>query len=150
MPQRDLKNNIQVVHLGNLSLSGATPAASDWVDTKGFDTCTFVAVNNTITDAGTASGYSFEVQENDDTTDAGATAVADAELLGSESDLTVTSDGADDALAGIIGYVGNARYARLEGTGTTGTNADVSVIAILSNGAQMPTNSGVGTSVAAT
>jgi len=150
MPQRDLKNNVQIVHLGNLSLAGATPAASDWVDTKGFDTCTFMVVSNTITDAGTAAGYSFEMQENDDTTDAGATAVADSEIIGLETELTETSDTADDSVSGFIGYAGNARYARLQGTGTTGTAADVSVIAILHKGAQMPTASSVGTSVAAT
>jgi len=150
MPQRDMKNNMQVVHLGNLSLSGATPAASDWVDTKGFDTCTFVAVNNTVTDAGTASGFSFEVQEGDDTTAAGAAAVADAELLGAESALTVTADGDDDAIAGTIGYVGNSRYARVVATGTTGTDADVSIVAVLTMGARMDLDAGVGTSVAAT
>ena len=45
MPQRDLKNNIAVVHLGNLSLSGATPASSDWVDTKEYDSVVLIAVN---------------------------------------------------------------------------------------------------------
>lgn len=150
MPQRDFKNNVQVVHLGNLTLSGTTPAATDWVDTRGFDSCTFVAVSNTVTDAGTAAGFSFEVQDADDTAAASAAAVADAELIGLESALTVTSDAADDAIAGTIGYVGDARYARLEATGTTLTNADVSVIAILERGPRMPSSSGVGTSVAAT
>lgn len=149
MSQRDMKNNVQVVHLGNLALSGTTPAASDWVDTRGFDTCTLIAVNNTVTDAGTASGYSFECQENDDTTGAGAAAVADAELLGLEAALTVTSDTADHSIAGYIGYVGDARYVRLRATGTTGTAADVSVIAVLSNMAR-GADRGVGTSVAAT
>lgn len=150
MPQRDLRHNIQVVHLGNLTLSGATPAASSWVDTRGFDSCVFVAVNNTVTDAGTAAGFSFEVQDSDSTAATAATAVANAELNGLESDLTVTSDSADNAIAGIIGYVGDARYARLEATGTTGTDADVSVVAILHKGARMDTDSGVGTAVAAT
>ena len=150
MPQRDFKNNVQVVHLDNLTLTGATPAASAWVDTKGFDTCTFVAISNTVTDAGTAAGYSMEVQDSDLTTAVSATAVADAELVGLESALTVTSDAADNSVAGTIGYVGNARYARVNVTGTTGTAADVSVIAILTMGATMPTDAGVGTSVAAT
>lgn len=150
MAYRDLKNNLQVVHLGNLSLSGTTPAATDWVDMRGFDSVMFIVVNNTVTDAGTASGFSFEVQDNDDTTDAGAAAVADAELIGTEADLTVTSDSADDAIAGTIGYVGDARYVRLNATGTTGTDADVSVIAVLGHGARMDDQAGVGNSVAAT
>lgn len=150
MPNRDMKSNMQVVHLGNLSLSGATPASSSWVDTRGFDSCTFVVVNNTVTDAGTAAGFSFVVQEGSSSAGSGAAAVDDDELIGSESDLTVTADGADDAIAGTIGYVGGERYARLTATGTTGTNADVSVIAVLIKGAQMPDLSGVGTAVAAT
>ena len=150
MAQRDFKNNVQVVHLGNLTLSGATPAASDWVDTRGFDTCTLVAVANTVTDAGTAAGFSFEVQESDLTTDVSATAVADDELVGLESALTLTSDTADDSVPGFIGYVGNARYVRLEATGTTGTAADVTVVALLTMGAHGTADAGVGTSVAAT
>ena len=149
MPYRDSKNHLQVVHLGNLTLSGVTPAASDWVDMRGFDSCTFIAVVNTVTDAGTASGFSMEVQDNSDTTAAGAAAVPDAELLGLESALTVTSDAADDSVPATIGYVGNERYARVNVTGTTLTDADVSVIAVLSRAAQQPP-SDVGTSVAAT
>jgi hypothetical protein len=150
MPQREMKNNTQVVHCGNLSLSGATPAASDWVDTRDFDSCLFVLVNNTVTDAGTAAGFSFEVQEGDDTTDAGASAVADAQLEGLESALDVTDDAADNAIAGTIAYLGSERYARIEATGTTGTDADISVIAILQHGHSMPDDAGVGTAVAAT
>lgn len=150
MPQRDMKNNVQVVHLGNLALSGTTPAASAWVDTRGFDTCTFIVVNNTVTDAGTASGYSFTVQDANDTAASSAVAVDDAELIGLESALTVTSDAADDAIAGTIGYVGDARYVRLNAVGTTNTSADVSVLAILTKAHLTPEMSGVGTSVAAT
>lgn len=150
MPQRDLKSNISVVHLGNLTLSGVTPAASSWVDTRGYDSCVLIAVNNTVTDAGTASGFSFVVQDSDTTAAADAVAVADAELNGLESALTVTSDAADNAIAGLIGYVGNARYARLQATGTTNTAADVSVIAILTKAHLTGTMSGVGTAVAAT
>ena len=149
MAQRDNKNSMQVVHLGNLSLSGTTPAASDWVDTRGFDSVTLIPVLNTVTDAGTASGFSFEVQEGDDSTDAGATAVADAQLTNAESGLTVISDSADDSVSAGIGYIGSKRYVRLEATGTTGTNADVTVIAILTNSRTAPPTF-VGTSVAAT
>jgi len=147
---RDFKNNVQVVHLGNVTLSGTTPAASDWVDMRGWDSCLFIPVSNTITDAGTASGFSAEVQEGDDSTAAGASAVADGDLNGLETALTETADDADNSIAGIIGYRGNSRYARVNYTGTTGTDADVSVIAVLYNGHRVPDASPVGTSVAAT
>ena len=147
MSQRDNVNNTQMVFLGTLTLSGTTPAASDWVDTRGFDSATIVVKTNTVTDAGTAEGFSFVVQEGDDSTAAGASAVADAELIG--SDLTVTADGDDDKLIGGIGYIGSKRYVRIEGTGTTGTNAGVDIYACLAHPAEAATTF-VGTSVAAT
>jgi len=146
---RDNFRNSQMVFLGTLTLSGTTPAASDWVDLRGFDSATLVVKTNTVTDAGTAAGFSFEVQEGDDSTAAGATAVADAELLGSESDLTVTADTDDDKLIGGIGYVGNKRYLRMNGVGTTGTDAGVDIYALLEHPARAETTF-VGTSVAAT
>lgn len=149
MSQRDNINNSQMVFLGTLALSGTTPAASAWVDTRGFDSATIVVKTNTVTDAGTAEGFSFVVQEGDDSTAAGASAVADAELIGLESDLTVTADGDDDKLIGGIGYIGSKRYVRIQGTGTTGTNAGVDIYACLAHPAEAATTF-VGTSVAAT
>ena len=150
MPQRDLKNNIQVVHLNEMTLSGVTPEATDWVDTRGFDSCTFVAVTGVVTDAGTAAGIVFEVQDSDLTTAASAVAVNDLELIGLESALSILADTDDTIISGTIGYKGDARYARLNATGSTLTDAIVIVIAILHNGDRMPSNEGVGTSVAAT
>lgn len=146
---RDNINNTQMVFLGTLALSGTTPAASNWADIRGFDSASIVVKTNTVTDAGTASGFSFEVQEGDDSTAAGATAVSDDELLGSESDLTVTVDGDDDKLIGAIGYVGSKRYLRINATGTTGTDAGVDIYALLEHPARAETTF-VGTSVAAT
>lgn len=149
MPQRDGLSHKQIVHAGNLVLSGTTPAASSLIDTRGFDKLTIVLVNNTVTDAGAAAGYSFEVQESDATAASGFTAVADLELLALESTLTVTLDTADNAIAGATGYVGDARYVRVVATGTTGTNADVTVIAILEKAHTQPPTL-IGSAVAAT
>lgn len=149
MAQRDGKSELQLVHLGNLALSGDTPEASAWVDAREFDKLTLVVVSNTITDAGDASGIVFEVQESDTTADADATAVGDDELLGSESDLTITADDADDAVVGGIGYVGNSRYVRIQATGSTGTDADVSILAVAGDSIYEP-RTFVGEAVAAT
>jgi len=65
------------------------------------------------------------------------------------ADLSVTADGADNAIAGWIGYVGSKRYVRVTGTGTTGSDADVSVIGIASALSTEP-RSAAGTAVAAT
>lgn len=149
MPQRDGKNAIQPTHLGNLALSGTTPAASAWLDTQEIDSATLIIVVNTVTDAGTTAGFSFVLEESDTTASVDATVVDSAELIGSLSDLTVTSDDADNVVAGWIGYVGSKRYVRAKATGTAGTAADVSVIAIGSALSTEP-RSTVGTSVAAT
>jgi len=146
---RDNISNTQMVFLGTVTLSGTTPAASDWVDLRGFDAASLIVKTNTVTDAGTASGFSFIMEEGDDSTAAGATTVAAGEILGALSDLTVTADGDDDKLIGAVGYVGNSRYIRLEGTGTTATDATVDVYACLTEPARAETTF-VGTAVAAT
>jgi hypothetical protein len=146
---RDMLNNKQAVHLGNLTLSGDTPAASAWVDLRGFDACTLVMVNNTVTDAGTADGFTATMQHGDDTTAAGAAnAVAD-DAIDETLTIQVTADDADNAVAGGLGYKGSKRYVRLNVVGTTNTDADVSVMAILNKPHRAPTEF-VGTAVSAT
>ncbi|RMD52392.1 hypothetical protein D6827_00060 [Candidatus Parcubacteria bacterium] len=150
MPQHDMKNNMQIVHAGNLALSGTTAVASAWIDTRDFNAVTLAAVVNTVTDAGTvAGGFSFTMEESDSTADASATPVAATDIVGSLSDLTVLSDTADDSIAGTVGYVGNKRYVRLKAQGTTGTAADVSIIGICEEAGVAPPVA-VGTAVAAT
>jgi hypothetical protein len=125
MAKFDERNNAEYALGISATLSGTTASAGNIVDLQGFEAATLVLNTGTVTDAGTASGFAFEVQESDDTADANFTAVVDADLLGAESDLTVTSDDADNELIGSIGYVGNKRYIRVVATGTTGTDADV-------------------------
>ena len=149
MSQRDFVSNTQMVLLGTLALSGTTPAASDWVDTRGFNGCTLVLKTDTVTDAGTAAGFSTEMQEGDTSLASGASAVAAAEMIGAESDLTVTADTDDDKIIGALGYLGSKRYVRFNVTGTTGTSAGVKVYALLGNPSSAPTTF-VGTSVPAT
>lgn len=147
---RDNMNGTQLVHLGTLTLSGVTPGASAWADLKGFNAATIVMVNDTITDAGTAAGYTATVQEGDDTTAAGASAIVAADSVdGSTISITTTLDTADNTVAGQVGYVGGSRYLRLNVVGTTGTAAVVSLYAILGNASQEPATF-IGTKVAAT
>lgn len=146
---RDGKSNQQVVHLGNLTLSGTTPAASSWVDLRGFETCTIAVIANTVTDAGTTAGFTLTAQHSDTTAAADAAAIAAADAIGGTTTVTVTSDSADNTNAGGVGYKGSKRYVRFNAVGTTGTDADVSVVAILENAAQAPATF-IGTAVAAT
>lgn len=133
----DTRNDAEYGMGLSATLSGTTKAEGDWIDMQGWQSVTFSVGTGTVTDAGTASGFSFQVEEGDDTTDAGATAVADADLVGSESDLTVTSDTDDDKMIGSIGYIGSKRYVRMTAVGTTGTDAVVNVHAVKRMGANM-------------
>lgn len=130
MAKFDMRNPAEYALALSATLSGTTTAEGDLIDMQGWNALTITVATGTVTDAGTASGFSFEVQESDDTADANFTAVADADLIGAESDLTVTADGDDDKMVGTIGYRGSKRYVRLTATGTTGTNAVVNCHAI--------------------
>lgn len=146
---RDMISNKQVVNLGTLALSGTTPAASGWVDTRVFDAATIVLVNNTITDAGDANGFTATCQHSDDITAASAANIAAADSVTGATTIQVTSDAADNVVAGGIGYKGSKRYVRLNVVGTTGTNAGVTVLAVL-NVPHRAATTFAGTSIAAT
>ena len=128
---RDMKSNKQVVHLGNVTVSGTTPATSDYVDIRGFDACTIIVAANTVTDAGTAAGFTVTLQESADTTAAAAGSVAAADAVDGTVTATVTDDAADNSIAGVLGYRGSDRYVGVTVTGTTGSDADLSVYAVL-------------------
>jgi hypothetical protein len=137
MAQFDATNNTEAAFGMLATLSGATPAKGNIIDMQGWGSLDLHVQTGTVTDAGTASGFSFEVQESDTTADADFTAVADADLIGTEAALTVTDDDADNIVVGKIGYRGSKRYVRIVATGTTGTNATVCVSATKGHGAIM-------------
>jgi hypothetical protein len=146
---RDMLHNKQVVDLGTLTLSGTTPATSAYVDLKGYDACTIIVRNNTITDAGTAAGFTVTLQESADTTGAGAGTVATTDTPNGTNTVTVTSDTADDSVAGGMGYIGDDRYVGVSAVGTTGTDADITILAVLNKPHKAKTTL-VGTKVART
>ena len=146
---RDNKHNSQMVFLGTLTLSGTTPAASSLVDLQGFDAATLVLKTNTVTDAGTASGFTVTAQASDATAAAGFAAIAAADTVDGTTAVTVTADADDDKIVGAIGYVGSARYVRVNAVGTTGTDAGVDVYALLTEPARAETTF-IGTAVSAT
>ena len=135
MAKFDERNNAEYAIGLSATLSGTTPAKGNIVDMRGWESLTFTVSTGTVKDAGTNSGFAFQVQESDDTADANFTAVVDADLIGLESALTVTSDTADNDFIGSIGYRGNKRYVRIVATGTTGTDAYTAVHAIKRRGA---------------
>lgn len=131
MHKIDMRSSTTVAMGINATLSGTTPAAGNIVDLVNYQAATFCLTTGTVTDAGAAEGFSFVVQESDTTAAADFTAVADADLLGLESALTVTLDTADGVAVGCVGYRGSKRYARVVATGTSGTNAVVAGIWVL-------------------
>jgi len=146
---RDMLHNKTVTHLGNVTVSGTTPAVSSYVDIRGYDACTIVVVNNTVTDAGTAAGFTVTLQESADTTAAAAATVAVGDTVDGANTVTVTSDAADNVVAGGLGYRGDARYVGISVTGTTGSDADISVFAV-QNKPHAAKTTFVGTAVART
>lgn len=139
MAKFDRRNNAEYGLALSDTLSGTTKSEGDWIDMQGWQAVTFSVSTGTVTDAGTASGFSFQVEESDTTADSAATAVADADLIGLESALTVTDDTDDDTFIGTIGYRGSKRYVRMTAVGTTGTDAAVTVHARKDEGAVMGT-----------
>lgn len=137
MAKFDMRNNAEYGLALSATLSGTTKAEGDWIDMQGWEAVTFTVSTGTVTDAGTTAGFSFQVEESDTTADADATAVADADLIGLESALTVTSDTADNDFIGSIGYRGQKRYVRMTAVGTTATDAAVTVHARKDKGAIM-------------
>lgn len=120
------------------TLAGATPAVGNIVDTADFSAATFGLLTGTVTDAGTAAGFTVKLQESDTTANASFTDVAAIDLLTPTTGLTVTADTDDDRAIGLLGYRGNKRYIRAVVTGTTGTAAVVTGVWILGCPAYAP------------
>jgi hypothetical protein len=146
---RDMLSNKQVVLLGTVTLSGTTAGATSWVDTRGFDAVTLMLATDTVTDAGATAGFTFTAQHSDTTVAGDAAAIVAADSVNGTIALSVTADGDDNKIIGGIGYIGSKRYVRMNGVGTTGTDATVKVYGILNKPHRAKTTF-VGSNVAAT
>ena len=146
---RDMLSNKQVVLLGTVTLAGVTPGATSWVDTREFDAVTLILATDTVTDARTSAGFTFTAQHSDTTVAGDAAAIVAADAINGTIALTVTADADDNKLIGGIGYIGSKRYVRMNGVGTTNTDATVKVYGILNKPHRAKTTF-VGANVAAT
>lgn len=131
MHKIDMRSDTTVAMGINATLSGVTPSKGNIVDVTDHQAATFVLTTGTVTDAGTSSGFATQIQESDTTVDGDFDAVADADLIGVETDLTVTLDTADTVAIGCVGYRGNKKYVRAVITGTTNTAAVVAGVWVL-------------------
>ena len=153
MAKYDASNEKVIANGINATLSGTTPAKGNLVLATDYDSVTFCLFTGTVTDAGvagTGNGIQFEIQESDDTADGNFTAVADADLFGTEAALEVILDTADDDAIGMIGYGGSKPYVRVVATGTTGTDAVVTGFWVLEKGQYRPPSAQIVADVAAT
>lgn len=123
---RDLISNNNMTRGALQTLSGTTPNASALIDMQGFAGLTAYLLTGTVTDAGDTAGFTMKLQHSDSVVGTSFVDVPADELIGST--VSVTLDTQDDLVVGGIGYAGKNRYVRAVFTGTTGTNAIVSVL----------------------
>jgi len=150
MAKFDTLNDASWVLLGKLTLSGTSTVTTSLVDMFGYDALDIAFVNGTVTDAGTASGFTSKLQEADVTTAASFTDVATANAVNGVATVTTTLDTDDDKIAGVLGYIGSKRYVRVSATGTTLSDATVFVLGRRSRSGLSRPNATVGTATAAT
>lgn len=146
----DTLNSSQALHMGKITLNGATSVASSLVDMQGFSALDVALLTGTISDAGTASGFTMKLQHSDTTVAGDFTDVAAADAVNGAVSVTVTADTDDDKIVGRLGYVGGKRYVRVVATGTTLSAGDIHPIARLSRSSLSRPNTAIGTATAAT
>ncbi|MFG1298122.1 hypothetical protein [Xanthobacter variabilis] len=131
---RDLASNIAVRPVIALVVADDTPAVGAVIDRLGFEGLAYVITAGTLADA----DATFAVQlEESDASGSGFTAVADADLIGTEAAAGFTF--ADDGAVRKLGYIGHKRYTRLTitPTGNSGS-APVCAVAVLGHAARRP------------
>ncbi len=120
--RRDLHNDLKVTNAipPAAAVTGDTPFVSTILDTWEFLTNEFVWLAGSIADSNVT--FTLLVEESDDSGMSGATAVPDAQLLGTEA-AAAPLFGSDNK-AGKIGYRGSKRYIRVTIT-PSGNSGDI-------------------------
>lgn len=133
---RDLRSSIAVRPvIAPVVVSDNTAAVGTVIDRQGFDALTYAISTGTLADADATFAV---LLEECDTSGGTYTAVADADLLGTEAAASFTF--ADDGVTRTLGYRGSKRYTRLTITpsGNAGS-APIAAVAILGHPATAPT-----------
>lgn len=121
---KDLMNQIGVKRvISPVSVADTTAQVGQIIDKKGFESLTYLIATGSIADVDAT--FTVLLEESDDSGMAGATAVADADLLGTEALAGFQFD--DDNECRKLGYIGSKRYTRL--TITPVANASAAVLA---------------------
>lgn len=139
---RDFANNIQVKRvLSPVSVGDNTPQVGQIIDRLGFESLTYLIATGAIADADVT--FAVLLEESDAANMAGATAVADADMisqtLGAAAEAAAAFQFDSDDQVRKLGYIGNKRYTRL--TITPANNASgalLSAIAVLGHAQTAP------------
>lgn len=129
MAKRDIKNNVDVAYTLNAQqLSGTVTGTSTsiGVDLRGYESA--MAVIHAGATGGTSPSFTFQVEESDDNST--FTAVAAADLSGTEPTITAANDNAVYR----IGYKGGSRYVRVSVPTTAGTSPTLFASALIVRG----------------
>jgi len=134
---KDMMNKIHVARvISPVSESGTTALVGQIIDRKGYKSLTYVIATGSIADADAT--FTVLLEEGDASNLSDATAVADADLLGTEVLAAFQYD--DDNEVRKLGYIGSKRYTRLTITPVANASAAlVSAVAILGNPMIAPT-----------
>ena len=134
---KDLMNQITPVRvISPVSVADNTALVGQVVDKSGFESVTYLIATGSIADADAT--FTVLLEESDAANMTGATAVADADLLGTEVLAAFRFD--DDNETRKLGYIGSKRYTRLTITPVGNASAAlVSAVAVLGHPQIAPT-----------
>jgi hypothetical protein len=134
---KDLMNKITPKRvISPVSVADNTALVGQIIDKSGFESLTYLIATGSIADADAT--FTVLLEESDAANMSGATAVADADLLGTEALAGFQFD--DDNECRKLGYIGSKRYTRLTITPVGNASAAlVSAVAVLGHPQIAPT-----------
>ena len=134
----DLYNTIKAVPViaPQVQTNSDTAIVGAIVDHLGFNSATYIVQTGTVSDANVTS--TFLLEESDASNMSGATAVPDADLLGTEAGSAIGA--ASDGVTRKLGYRGRKRYTRLTITpsGNDAGSIPISAMCVLAHGVKNP------------
>jgi hypothetical protein len=134
---KDLMNKIHTKRvISPVSVADTTALVGQIVDKSGFESLTYLIATGSIADVDAT--FTVLLEESDAANMTGATAVADADLLGTEALAAFQFD--DDNETRKLGYIGSKRYTRLTITPVANASAALlSAVAVLGHPQISPT-----------
>lgn len=134
---RDLHNNIDVRRvISPVSVADNTAQVGQIIDRQGYRSLEYIIATGSIADADAT--FAVLLEESDDSGMSGATAVADADLTGTEALAEFQFD--DDNETRKLGYKGHKRYTRMTITPSANASAALlSAVAVLGHPENAPT-----------